>query len=75
MSTTAVMNGLEGEDPAVTRFREYLRIKTVHPHPDYGGFLFSHIIAHVTSDLIYFLLIRRDMTDFNFIVATNQSLI
>ena len=24
------------EDPAVTRFREYLRIKTVQPDPDYG---------------------------------------
>jgi len=24
------------EDPAVTKFREYLRIKTVHPEPDYG---------------------------------------
>ena len=24
------------EDPAITRFREYLRIKTVHPNPDYG---------------------------------------
>ena len=23
------------ENPAVTRFREYLRIKTVHPTPDY----------------------------------------
>jgi hypothetical protein len=29
------MNGPQ-EDPAVTRFREYLRIKTVHPKPDYG---------------------------------------
>lgn len=25
------------EDKAVTNFREYLRIKTVHPTPDYGG--------------------------------------
>ena len=24
------------EDPAVTKFREYLRIKTVEPEPDYG---------------------------------------
>lgn len=24
------------EDPAVSLFREYLRIKTVHPDPDYG---------------------------------------
>ena len=24
------------EHPAVTRFREYLRIETVHPNPDYG---------------------------------------
>ncbi|KAJ8302061.1 hypothetical protein KUTeg_021048 [Tegillarca granosa] len=27
------------EDPAVTKFREYLRIKTVHPTPDYDGAL------------------------------------
>lgn len=25
------------EDPAVTRFRQYLRIKSVHPTPDYDG--------------------------------------
>eukprot|EP01114_Cavostelium_apophysatum_P019724 TRINITY_DN6432_c0_g1_i1.p1 TRINITY_DN6432_c0_g1~~TRINITY_DN6432_c0_g1_i1.p1 ORF type:complete len:441 (+),score=99.31 TRINITY_DN6432_c0_g1_i1:101-1324(+) len=25
------------EDPSVTLFREYLRIKTVHPNPDYPG--------------------------------------
>ena len=25
------------EDPAVSRFREYLRIMTVHPDPDYGN--------------------------------------
>jgi len=25
----------EGENPAVTRFRDYLRIKTVQPDPDY----------------------------------------
>ena len=25
-----------GEDPSVTVFREYLRIKTVQPNPDYG---------------------------------------
>lgn len=24
------------ENPSVTRFREYLRIKSVHPNPDYG---------------------------------------
>ena len=24
------------EDPAVSRFREYLRINTVQPDPDYG---------------------------------------
>ena len=27
----------EEEDPAVSRFREYLRIKTVQPNPDYGA--------------------------------------
>lgn len=26
----------EDEDPSVTVFREYLRIKTVQPNPDYG---------------------------------------
>lgn len=26
------------EDPAVTRLREYMRIKTMHPDPDYGMF-------------------------------------
>lgn len=26
----------EGEDPSVGLFREYLRLKTVHPDPDYG---------------------------------------
>ena len=25
----------DGENPAVTRFRDYLRIKTVQPDPDY----------------------------------------
>lgn len=25
-----------GEDPSVSLFREYLRVKTVHPDPDYG---------------------------------------
>lgn len=25
----------DGETPSVTRFREYLRIKTVQPKPDY----------------------------------------
>lgn len=25
-----------GEDPSVSLFREYLRLKTVHPEPDYG---------------------------------------
>lgn len=28
------------EEKAVTLFREYLRIKTVHPNPDYGKFNF-----------------------------------
>lgn len=26
----------EGEDPSVSLFREFLRLKTVHPEPDYG---------------------------------------
>uniref|UniRef100_A0A3P9MWA2 N-acyl-aliphatic-L-amino acid amidohydrolase n=1 Tax=Poecilia reticulata TaxID=8081 RepID=A0A3P9MWA2_POERE len=29
----------EGEDPSVTLFREYLRLKTVHPDPDYDSAL------------------------------------
>ena len=28
--------GLEGEHPSVTLFRQYLRIRTVQPEPDYG---------------------------------------
>lgn len=28
--------GLEGEHPSVTLFRQYLRIRTVQPDPDYG---------------------------------------
>jgi len=31
------------EDPAVTRFRDYLRIKSVHPNPDYGNIAVSYI--------------------------------
>uniref|UniRef100_A0A667XX24 N-acyl-aliphatic-L-amino acid amidohydrolase n=1 Tax=Myripristis murdjan TaxID=586833 RepID=A0A667XX24_9TELE len=29
----------EGEDPSVTLFRDYLRLKTVHPEPDYDAAL------------------------------------
>ncbi|XP_025771835.1 aminoacylase-1 isoform X4 [Puma concolor] len=29
--------GLEGEHPSVTLFRQYLRIRTVQPEPDYGA--------------------------------------
>ncbi|XP_058416019.1 aminoacylase-1 isoform X4 [Diceros bicornis minor] len=29
--------GPEGEHPSVTLFRQYLRIRTVHPEPDYGA--------------------------------------
>lgn len=28
--------GREGEHPSVTLFRQYLRIRTVQPQPDYG---------------------------------------
>lgn len=31
-----VQDGPRTEDPSVTLFREYLRLKTVHPEPDYG---------------------------------------
>lgn len=27
---------VENEDPSVSLFREYLRLRTVHPEPDYG---------------------------------------
>ncbi|XP_054990346.1 aminoacylase-1 [Sorex araneus] len=29
--------GIQGEHPSVTLFRQYLRIRTVHPEPDYAG--------------------------------------
>uniref|UniRef100_A0A673T9R0 N-acyl-aliphatic-L-amino acid amidohydrolase n=1 Tax=Suricata suricatta TaxID=37032 RepID=A0A673T9R0_SURSU len=29
--------GLEGEHPSVTLFRQYLRIRTIQPNPDYGA--------------------------------------
>uniref|UniRef100_A0A671SSI1 N-acyl-aliphatic-L-amino acid amidohydrolase n=1 Tax=Sinocyclocheilus anshuiensis TaxID=1608454 RepID=A0A671SSI1_9TELE len=32
-----VQNGPGTEDPSVTLFREYLRLKTVHPEPDYDA--------------------------------------
>uniref|UniRef100_A0ABM0MZG8 N-acyl-aliphatic-L-amino acid amidohydrolase n=1 Tax=Saccoglossus kowalevskii TaxID=10224 RepID=A0ABM0MZG8_SACKO len=32
-----VTNSKKKEDPAVTNFREYVKIKTVHPDPDYDG--------------------------------------
>lgn len=28
--------GSEGEHPSVTLFRQYLRIRTLQPEPDYG---------------------------------------
>ncbi|XP_038666770.1 aminoacylase-1-like isoform X1 [Scyliorhinus canicula] len=31
------MGGLQEDQPAVRLFREYLRIRTVHPQPDYDG--------------------------------------
>ncbi len=31
-----VHDGPGTEDPSVALFREYLRLKTVHPEPDYG---------------------------------------
>lgn len=31
-----VQRGQKGEDSSVSLFREYLRLKTVHPEPDYG---------------------------------------
>lgn len=38
-STSPMDNGLarEEEDPAVTKFREYIRIETVQPNPDNAG--------------------------------------
>lgn len=34
-----VQDGHPAEDPSVTLFREYLRLKTVHPEPDYDAAL------------------------------------
>lgn len=31
-----VQDSTLSEDPSVTLFREYLKLKTVHPQPDYG---------------------------------------
>uniref|UniRef100_A0A7I4YDG6 N-acyl-aliphatic-L-amino acid amidohydrolase n=1 Tax=Haemonchus contortus TaxID=6289 RepID=A0A7I4YDG6_HAECO len=42
--TTFFRFSMAGEDIAVTKFREYLRVKTEHPTPDYAGcqrFLFN----------------------------------
>ena len=36
----------EGEDPSVSLFREYLRLKTVHPDPDYGEISSSQCTKH-----------------------------
>ena len=38
-SSSPMDNGLarEEEDPAVTKFREYIRIETVQPNPDNAG--------------------------------------
>lgn len=33
------------EDPSVTLFREYLRIKTVHPEPNYGKETISSVVT------------------------------
>lgn len=32
----SVNSSVVGEDPSVSLFRHYLRLKTVHPEPDYG---------------------------------------
>lgn len=37
-------NSTKGEDPSVSLFREYLRLKTVHPDPDYGEICSSQFI-------------------------------
>ena len=39
------------EDPSVTVFREYLRIKTVQPKPDYGKctFLVKNVSIHLIA--------------------------
>ena len=38
-SSSSMVNGVtsETEDPAVTKFREYIRIETVQPNPDNEG--------------------------------------
>lgn len=35
----------EGEDPSVSLFRDYLRLRTVHPEPDYGERLVLHELS------------------------------
>lgn len=37
---------VENEDPSVSLFREYLRIRTVHPEPDYGETPARHTERH-----------------------------
>ena len=41
----------EKEHPSVTLFRDYLRIKTVHPKPDYGKCM-EFLIAEVNVKAI-----------------------
>lgn len=56
--------GGESEDPSVSLFREYLRLKTVHPEPDYGTSVthHQHSIIHISPGvyksilLLYFKL-------------------
>ena len=39
------------EDAAVSLFREYLRIKTVHPDPDYGKVSMYILVAFIRGQL------------------------
>ena len=43
------------EDPATTLFREYVRIETVQPKPDYDGAMKFLIDYAKTLDLPYFI--------------------
>ena len=50
-SKMAAKRAKVGEDPSVTVFREYLRIKTVQPNPDYGKFTINFLneILHLEN--------------------------
>ena len=52
-TSSPIVNGLarEGEDPAVTKFREYIRIETVQPNPDNVGAM-KFLARYVEDEII-----------------------